>query len=152
MFYSGSVVLEGCVDRRPELCEALFLETPYSADLLPAGVVGNDRLGNLVQVRRRAWMFELPRSETQVLLAAMVDEIGPTRFAEFWASNAPVADAFKSAAGMSLGDWYRLHLRRQWHDAGFPDPGRPPVWPSAFGFLALALGGTLWFGGRRQGR
>jgi hypothetical protein len=82
----------------------------------------------------------------------MVDDLGPTRFAEFWTSAAPVGEAFTSAAGTSLGEWYRLQLRGQLKDAGHPDPVRTPFWPSAIGVLALALGAALWGARRRQVR
>ena len=61
-------------------------------------------------------------------------------------------EAFRAAAGMSLGEWYRLQLRRQLKDAGYPDPRGTPFWPSAFGLLALTLGGSLWHAKRRQVR
>jgi len=97
-------------------------------------------------------MFEMPRYVTGALLALMVDDLGPTRFAEFWTSTAPVAEAFAATAGMSLGEWYGLELRRQLKDAGYPDPRRAPYWPSALGILALALGASLWHATRRQVR
>ena len=92
----------------------------------------------------------MPRYATTSLLASMVDDLGPTRFAEFWTSTAPVAESFAATAGMSLGEWYRLQLRRQLKDAGYPDPRRTLFWPSAVGILALALGGSLWHAKRRQ--
>jgi hypothetical protein len=82
----------------------------------------------------------------------MVDDLGPDRFAEFWTSSAPVSEAFKAAAGMSLGDWYRIQLRRQMAAAGVSEPQEATFWPSALGILALALGSVLWLTGRRQVR
>jgi hypothetical protein len=152
LFYRESVTLEACANRRPELCEAAFLQTPYRPGQFPAGVAGNWRALLYTGPGNGAWMFELPRYATGSLLALMVDDLGPTRFIEFWTSTAPVAEAFAATAGMSLGEWYRLQLRRQLKDAGYPDPRRLPFWPSAIGILALTLGGSLWHAKRRQVR
>ena len=152
LFYRESVALEACADRRPELCEAVFLQTPYPPGQFPAGVIGSWRVLLYSGQETGAWMFEMPRYATASLLALMVDDLGPTRFAEFWTSTAPVPEAFRAAAGMSLGEWYRLQLRRQLKDAGYPDPRGTPFWPSAFGLLALTLGGSLWHAKRRQVR
>lgn len=152
LFYRESVALAACADRRPELCEAGFLQTPYPPGQFPAGVVGGWRFLGYAGQGNGAWMFEMPRYVTGALLALMVDDLGPTRFAEFWTSTAPVAEAFAATAGMSLGEWYGLELRRQLKDAGYPDPRRAPYWPSALGILALALGASLWHATRRQVR
>ncbi len=152
MFYDGSIVLEGCAGRRPELCQLAFLEPPYSPALVPDGIVGNGRLGYLLEAARGRWMLELPRSESRVLLALMVDDLGPDRFTAFWTSAAPVPEAFEAAVGMTLGDWYRTQLRKQMLADGLPEPRSAPFWPSALGMLALALGGSLWLGGRREVR
>jgi hypothetical protein len=64
----------------------------------------------------------------------------------------PVAEAFKAAAGMSLGDWYRIQLQRQMVAAGIPEPREATFWPSALGILALSLIGILWMTARRQMR
>jgi len=151
-FYGESVTLEGCAGRRPELCEEAFLRSPYPPDLLPTRIVGNSRVGGSFFYARSAWALGVPGGVSEALLAMMVDDLGPTRFAEFWTSAAPVAESFRAVAGMSLGDWYRLQLRRQMREAGMPEPRRGPFWPSALGLLALALGGTLWQGQRRQVR
>lgn len=152
LFYRESVALEACADRRQKLCEAAFLQTPYPPGQFPSGVAGSGRALVSFGMGNGAWMFEMPRYSTASLLALMVDDLGPTRFTEFWTSTAPVAQAFAATAGMSLGDWYRLQLRRQLKDAGYPDPRRPPFWPSAIGFLALAVVGSLWHAKRRQVR
>ncbi len=146
--YGESMALEACVFDRPQVCEAAFLGAPNEEGLLPRGVVGNDR----VRFRGRQDYLDLPNMAVQGLLAMMLEQLGPARFAEFWSSDRPVAESFQAAAGMSLGEWYQSQLRRQIREAGFPEPHQTPVWPSAIGFLALTLGGTLWFGGRRQVR
>ncbi len=161
-FYGESVTLEGCAGRRPELCEASFLGTAYPAGLLPEGVVGNNRFNGYLLFRNGASPMAfypgagstlgVPRVAIESLLAMMVDDLGPERFATFWASQAPVAAAFEAAAGMSLGDWYRIQLRRQMAEAGLPQPREATFWPSALGILALALGGMIWLAGRRQVR
>jgi hypothetical protein len=150
LFYRESVVLEACADRRPELCEAAFLQAPYPPGQFPAGVVGSWRARLYSGQGNGTWMLVMPRYVTGSLLALMVDDLGPTRFAEFWTSTAPVAESFAAIAGMSLGEWYRLQLRRELEDAGYPDPRRIPFYPSALGILALALGGSLWHAKRRQ--
>jgi hypothetical protein len=152
MFYGESVALEGCAGRRPELCEAAFLQSPYPPDLLPAGVVGSGRLVYSSMAVSGAWILEVPRYASASLLALMVEDLGPARFTAFWTSTAPVAEAFQSVAGMSLGEWYRLQLLEQLRAAGYPEPRRAPFWPSAIGLLALALGGTLWRAKSRQVR
>jgi len=152
LFYRESVMLEACANRRPELCEAAFLQTPYPPGQFPAGVVGGWRFLRYAGQGNGAWMFEMPSYAKGSLLALMVDDLGPTRFAEFWTSTAPVGEAFASVAGMSLGQWYRVQLRRQLRDAGYPDPRRNPFWLSAIGILALALGGSIWHAKRRQVR
>ena len=151
-FYNESIIFEACAGRRPQLCEAAFLQSPYPPDLLPKGAVGNDRLTYFPGRAPINWMVELPRSASAPLLATMVDDLGPAKFRQFWTSEAPVAEAFQAAAGMTLGDWYRIQLRREMHAAGLPAPNDAPDWPSMLGFLALALGGTLWMGARRQVR
>jgi hypothetical protein len=150
MFFRESVMLEACADRRPELCEAALLQTPYPPGQFPAGVVGSWRGLRYAGRGGTAWMFEIPRSVTGSLLAQMVDDLGPTRFVEFWTSTAPVGEAFAAVAGMSVGEWYRSQLRRQLKDAKYLDPRRTPFWPSAIGILALALAGSLWHAKRRQ--
>lgn len=152
LFYRESVMLEACANRRPELCEAAFLRTPYRPGQLPAGVVGRWQALRYAGQGNGAWMFQVPQYATGSLLALLLDDLGPTRFAEFWTSTAPVGEAFASVAGMSLGEWYRSQLRRQLKDAGYPDPRRTPFWPSAIGILALALGASLWHAKRRQVR
>ncbi len=112
LFYRESVMLEACANRRPELCEAAFLRTPY-----PPGAASGGRGGEVASYsgmlgRETARGCSRCRSyATGSLLALMVDDLGPTRFAEFWTSTAPVGEAFTSVAGMSLGEWYRSQLR-----------------------------------------
>lgn len=159
-FYGESVTLEGCAGRRPELCEASFLASPYPAGLLPDGVVGNNRFAGRMLFRNEGSPFAfyavngsmlgVPRAASETLLALMLDDLGSARFANFWSSQAPVAEAFESVAGMSLGDWYRIQLRRQMAAAGMPVPREATFWPSALGILALAFGALLWRAGRRQ--
>ncbi|HMU60653.1 MAG TPA: hypothetical protein PKA66_02635 [Gemmatimonadales bacterium] len=161
-FYGESATLEGCAGRRPELCEASFLASPYPAGLLPEGVAGNNRFNGYMLFRNEGSPFAfyavtgsmlgVPRAASEALLAMMLDDLGPARFAEFWTSPAPVAEAFESVAGMSLGDWYRIQLRHQMAAAGVPEPREATFWPSALGILALALGGSLLLGARRQVR
>ena len=156
-FYRESVTLEGCAGRRPELCGEYFLRTKYPPGLLPDGIVGNDGFTNNLYYRSEGYAsmggtLGVPRAASQALLAMMVDDLGPVRFAEFWASPAPVAEAFESVAGMSLGDWYRMQLRSQMAEAGISQPREATSWPSALGILALALGTVLWRAGRRQVR
>ncbi len=148
-FYGESMMLEACVFDRPQLCEAVFLEAPAEAsNWLPSGVVGNE----WVMRRGIEGQFDLPSMAVQGLLAMMLEDLGAARFAEFWTSTRPVPEAFQAVAGMSLGAWFQGQLRRQIRDAGLPEPRRTPYWPSALGILGIALGGVLWFGGRRQVR
>ena len=88
----------------------------------------------------------------QELLSMMVEDLGPTRFASFWGSHAPVMEAFAAAAGMPFAEWYRNQLRREMKQAGFAPPGERTSWPSVIGILALTLGGSLWHAKRRQMR
>jgi len=150
VFSRGSATLEGCVGDRPELCEGAFL-SPLPPGLLPPGIVGSEQLLPAAHVPTD-WLLGVPSSASRSLLAMMVEDLGRDRFAAFWTSQAPVADAFQSAAGESLGNWYRRQLRRELREAGFPDLGRPVFWPSAIGILVLAIGAALWNAERRQAR
>jgi hypothetical protein len=82
----------------------------------------------------------------------MVADLGEDGFAEFWGSAAPVSEAFEAASGRPLGEWYRAQVKTELRAAGLPEPLEPPFWPSALGFLALAVVGTIWQAGRRQVR
>jgi len=150
VFSRGSATLEGCVGNRPELCEGAFL-SPLPPGLLPPGIVASEQLLAAAHVPTD-WLLGLPSSASRSLLAMMVEDLGRDRFAAFWASEAPVAEAFQAAAGESLGKWYQGQLRRELREAGFPGLGHPIVWPSAIGLLVLALGAALWGAERRQVR
>jgi hypothetical protein len=148
-----STTLAECAGQRPQLCERAFLRTPFAPGLTPAGIVGwGGSSGASLYSGGEWWVVGIGREDYSGLLAEMVDDLGPVRFTEFWTSDAPVAEAFKAAAGMSLGDWYRIQLRKQISAAGGPEPREATFWPSAFGILALALGGSLWLARRRQVR
>jgi hypothetical protein len=146
----GSLLLHGCVRDRPELCEAAFLR-PLSAGVLPKGV-GSSGQSSLYRRSSSDWSTDLPWRASRTLLAMMVKDLGPTRFAAFWRGDAPVPDAFQAAAGRSLGEWYREQLRTELRRAGVPDPAEATSWPAAIGFLVLALGASAWHAERRQVR
>lgn len=145
-FRSRSVLLEGCVRDRPEQCEAAFLR-PLRKGILPDGVGSSGE----ASLYGRS-MFNLPWPASRTLLAMMVEDLGPTRFAAFWRSDEPVPAAFQSAAGMTLGAWYRDQLRSELRRAGVPDPAKATFWPAAIGLLVLALGASAWRAERRQVR
>ena len=150
-FAGGSATLERCATTRPDLCEVALLNSPYRSGLLPVGIVESE----WVIASNRAsydWLTGVPLWAAQSVLATMVDDLGPARFTAFWTSEAPVAEAFESATGMSIGQWFGDRLQRGLRRAGVPDAGREPSWPSVVGLLGLALGATLWGANRRQVR
>jgi hypothetical protein len=150
-FAGGSATLERCATTRPELCEVGLLNSPYFPGHLPAGIVENE-WAIAFTGRPYSWLTELPSWAAQSVLATMVDDLGPAKFTAFWTSQAPVAEAFESAAGMRIGKWFGERLQRRLREAGVPDAGRKPSWPSVVGLLGLALGATLWGAQRRQVR
>jgi len=126
------------------------LDHPYEARLLPPEVVGSGSASRRI-FGRRSWILGVPSWASNSLLAMMAEDLGPTRFASFWSSSLPVSDAFRQAAGQTLGNWYQAQIRRELKRAGrVPAPG--PARGSAFAVLALALGGTLLAARRRQVR
>ncbi|HEX5005078.1 MAG TPA: hypothetical protein VFV65_07165 [Gemmatimonadales bacterium] len=149
-FLARSALDAGCAGNRPELCEVALL-APLPSGILPDGIAGSEglqrRLGD-----SQLWTLGLTVSAKGSLLARMVDDLGAERFATFWGSGAEVPEAFRSAAGESLGEWYRRRLRRELEEAGFPGPVEPPYWPAALGFLGVAIAASLWQAGRRQVR
>jgi len=147
---NGSATLEGCANDKPALCEVALLDHPYEARLLPPEVVGSGSASRRI-FGRRSWILGVPSWASNSLLAMMAEDLGPTRFASFWSSSLPVSDAFRQAAGQTLGNWYQAQIRRELKRAGrVPAPG--PARGSAFAVLALALGGTLLAARRRQVR
>jgi hypothetical protein len=150
-FAGGSATLDRCATDSPKLCEVSLLESPYQRELLPAGIVENQWAISR-DWRQYSWLTDLPSWATESVLASMVDDLGPTRFQALWTSTAPVGEAFETAAGMPLGEWFGQRLRRGLQRAGIPDPGRGPEWASVIGLLGLALGAALWGAGRRRVR
>jgi len=71
------------------------------------------------------------------LLSDMVRALGPDKFAAFWRSQSPPAEAFQSAAGESLPDWMRDWMKYEYQasDAG----GDLGVWTAALAALVIAL-------------
>ena len=151
MYAGSSATLQGCASDKPILCEAALFGSPYSPGLLPEGIVGTERVSAYALGRSQS-LTGMPSWASRELLAMMVEDLGPARFAAFWTSQAPVAKSFQAAAGIPFAEWYRDQLRRELRQAGFPDPGDPIFWPSAIGLLVLALGATLWGVRRRQVR
>lgn len=85
------------------------------------------------------WYFRLnlgPRQAT--FLSDLVSEVGTDRFRRFWTSAEPVAQAFESATGRTIGaatyDWTRLQY------AGFVGHGAA-VAPLTAGLALLFIGG-----------
>lgn len=151
MYAGGSATLQGCASDKPSLCEAALLGSPFPPGLLPQGIVGTERL-NAYALGAYQWLTGVPPWASRELLATMVEVLGPVRFAEFWTSRAPVANAFQAAAGIPFAEWYSNQLRRDLRQAGVVDPGSKVFWPSAAAILALALGLSLWGARRRQVR
>ncbi len=150
-YASGSATLQACASNKPALCEAALLGSPFPPGLLPDGIVGTERL-NRYAVGAYQWMTGVPPWASRELLAMMLEDLGPERFSAFWTSQAPVAEAFRAAAGTPFAEWYRNQLRRDLRQAGMADPGNAVFWPSATAILVLALSLTLWGARRRQVR
>lgn len=150
--FGGSATLVSCASDRPSLCQAALFDSPYRVGVLPEGIVGAGVWLNASARQPYSWLIDVPSWASQELLAMMVDDLGPTRFASFWTSRAPVTEAFEAAAGMPFAEWYRSQLRREMQQAGFAPPAERVWWPSAIGILALALGASLWHATRRQVR
>jgi hypothetical protein len=73
-----------------------------------------------------------PREWT--ILAEMARTLGPERFRRMWHSDQPVREAFRSEAGMELGDW-----TRDWSQRLYGDQGRGPGISAFSALMALAL-------------
>lgn len=75
-------------------------------------------------------------------LADIVHDIGPEKFARFWQSSLPPAEAFREATGRDLGEW-----TREWADQAYGiEHGRGPSASGgsmAFAFVLLLLGGGV---------
>lgn len=138
-----AALLEGCTLGNPERCQAGLLDSPRVSGLMPTGMVGEVR---------QSWGFATPSWHGPSLLATMLQELGPERFAHFWQSDSSVQQAFQLTAGSPLGEWYAGQVRRQLQLAGYPVPLGEPAWPAVLAFLALALLGVAWHAGRRQVR
>lgn len=151
-YFGGSATLVSCASDRPSLCEATLLDSPYRVGLLPEGIAGAGFWLNASARQPYSWLIDVPSWASQGLLSMMVEDLGPTRFASFWTSRAPVAEAFAAAAGMPFAEWYRSQLRREMQQAGVAPPAEQVWWPSAVGLLALALGASLRHAKRRQVR
>jgi hypothetical protein len=147
-FTGGSVLLQGCAHDRPDLCEtALF--SPLRGGMLPPGVAASHSLASYARVLAD-WQFDLSANASWSLLARMVEDLGPERFAAFWTSRGPVAESFQAASGVSLGTWYREQLRRELRQADVEDAGEGPYWPSTVVFFVLALTIVILQAERRQ--
>ncbi len=151
-YFGGSATIVSCASDRPALCQAALFDSPYRQGLLPEGIVGAGGWLGAFARQPYSWLIDVPSWASQELLSMMVEDLGPTRFASFWGSHAPVMEAFAAAAGMPFAEWYRNQLRREMKQAGFAPPGERTSWPSVIGILALTLGGSLWHAKRRQVR
>ena len=70
------------------------------------------------------------------LLADLLADVGPERFAAFWTSPQPVEAAFAQAIGQPFATWTRAWLARSYDD-------RPPGPRVPATSMALAVGATL---------
>jgi hypothetical protein len=84
------------------------------------------------------------------LLPALLNEVGPERFAGFWTTAKPVSEAFHDATGVTLGEWIRERVRAR---LGLADRGGPTVVIPALSSLLLGLvfaAVAILASGRRQ--
>jgi hypothetical protein len=84
------------------------------------------------------------------LLSDLIRERGAERFAAFWSSPKPVADAFREAFGEPLGTWARRSLTR---DLGVTETGvtvRPAEVGAALALALLLLGASAYGATRRS--
>ena len=84
------------------------------------------------------------------LLMEMSKSLGPDKFAKFWKSDLPPAEAFRAASGEEIEDWTLTWMRTVYGKFG-RGPG-VSMWSAALGVLlgALALGGASLTWRRRQ--
>jgi hypothetical protein len=149
IFRGGLDVLAACAFNEPALCEFLLLGARGGRQL-PPGVGGSQRFFSYAGSTEAR--IGLPGRVSNSLLAMMVEDLGRERFAAFWSSPAPVAEAFESATGQPFRAWFQGRLKRELRSAGFPDHPQTVVWPSALAILALVLGGSLRQAHRREVR
>jgi hypothetical protein len=149
-FTGSSVTLQGCAHDRPDLCEQALL-SPLRGGVLPPGIAASHSLAHFARAPGDL-QFGFPPEASWSVLSRMVEDLGPTKFAAFWTSRVPVAEAFQAAAGTSLGQWYREQLRRELRQADVEDAGEGPYWPSTIVFFVLALAMSLLQAERRQAR
>lgn len=81
------------------------------------------------------------------VLEALEADFGPDRFGSFWRSTLPVAEAFRSAFGLSAEDWVM-----GWAQGYFGSIARGPGVPPGETFLTLLTLGFLFSGALYLGR
>lgn len=145
MFVGGSVVLQACAMGRASVCEAALLQ-PYRMGLVPAGVVPRPFFGT----SGLGFLGEPSALESSMLLAQMVETLGPDRFAGVWKSELSVQESFQSAAGRSFGQWYGDRVVQLAATAGAADPRPEPSLPAGAGYVLLALAVAVVQVRRRQ--
>jgi len=139
----------GCSAGNSMQCERVVLEPSIPFD----SAARLDQVASISWASISEWQGTLPvrlgPKETG-LLSDMVHDLGPTRFAAFWASPDSVAGAFRSAAHASLGDWTRDWVQRVYGTASV-GPFVPASSAVTGILLALAaVGVALGIGTRRQ--
>ena len=60
----------------------------------------------------------MPHQIGEWLLSDLIREEGREKFARFWSSDSPVAEAFHDAFGRELGAWVRAWAQRKWESGG----------------------------------
>jgi hypothetical protein len=132
-------------------CATGDVDACTTAGLQPTPNASRPLWGSVVPTRIRGQLFDSPEflSSPRALgpheitfLADIVHDIGPEKFARFWQSSLPPAEAFREATGRDLGEW-----TRDWADEAYGvEHGRGPsanvgsIW---FAFAILLLGGGL---------
>lgn len=121
-----------CATGDVEQCQKSVLESGPSefAPVWGAGFMSANGLPTVAGARQR-WLG--PADD--MLLSEMVRTLGPERFAAFWRSDKEPAQAFKDAAGVSIGEWTRDWMQREY---GKQTRG-PTVNYAGFGLTGIIL-------------
>lgn len=128
-YWLGGVQRDRCLSGRPAACTRVLLEHPPGPRTRAAAWTGFDAVEGF-----RTW------PQDPHLLATLEEEFGTERFQAFWASGAPVPEAFQAAFGRPLGEWVMAWYGRY---AGLTPPGPSPRAAGLLGTLAVLLAAGL---------
>jgi hypothetical protein len=154
--YVMGVSGRSCAGGRDEACmEALLSPSPRddrrAALRLEEGIVSPGFFNPFVHGDNSWFAGSWPLGSREwTLLSDMARSLGPERFEQFWTSDLPIEQAFRTAAGFSAATWTREWIETTYH----PQATGPSLPAGATGFAALllivSLGLTIIAARRRQ--